>query len=369
MTALRVAVVGAGRLGGFHAQKLAARQDVVLCGIADPVAEQRERLAAQCHTRAVADYRELLGEAQAVVVAAPSRLHHAIGLEFLGRGVHVLMEKPLAVTTGEADQLVSAARQAGAVLQVGHVERFNPALAAALPHLGSPKYIEAVRAGGFSFRSTDIGVVLDLMIHDIDLVLSLVRQPVVRVEAIGLSVLGGHEDVANARIYFADGAVAALSACRVAYEPARRMQVWSARAFTSIDFNQRTATVVRPSETLLGRRLDLEAMGPEELDHCREHLMEEHLPQTRLTAEAVDALALEHDDFLASIRGPRAPRVTGQQARDAVAVAEQVLDAIHAHSWEDAAEAPLPVRRLPAVPAPHFDLSVLREPSERRAAG
>jgi predicted dehydrogenase len=369
MKPFRVAVVGAGRLGGFHAQKLAARDDVTLCAVADPVAESRERLAAQCHARPVADYRELFDEAQAVVIAAPSRLHREIGLDFLRRGVHVLMEKPLAVSAAEADELVAAARSAGAVLQVGHVERFNPALAAALPHLDRPKYIEAVRAGAFSFRSTDVGVVLDLMIHDIDLVLSLVREPVVRVEAIGLSVLGGHEDVANARLYFADGAVAALSACRVAYEAARRMQVWSARAFASIDFNQRTATVVRPSETLLGRRLNLDAMGPQELEHCRQHLMEEHLPQTRLTADAVDALALEQDDFLASIRTPRAPRVTGQQARDAVAVAEQVLEAIHAHPQDDVEETPSTTRRPQPMNAPHFQLSAMREPVKRRAAG
>jgi predicted dehydrogenase len=357
-------VVGAGRLGAFHAQKLAAREDVTLCAVADPAAESRERLAAQCHTRAVADYRELFDEVQAVVVATPSRLHRAIGLDFLRRGIHVLMEKPLAVDRNEADQLVTAARQAGAVLQVGHVERFNPALAAAQPYLEGPRYIEAVRAGAFSFRSTDIGVVLDLMIHDIDLVLSLVRQPVVRVEALGLSVLGGHEDVANARIHFADGAVAALSACRVAYEAARRMQVWSARAFASIDFNQRTATVVRPSETLLARRLDLDAMSPAELEHCRQHLMDEHLPQTRLTADAVDALALEQDDFLASIRTPRAPRVSGEQARDAVVVAEQILAAMH-----ETAEPTPSVRRLQPMSAPHFGLSALREPTPRRAAG
>jgi predicted dehydrogenase len=366
MQPLRVAVVGAGRLGGFHAQKLAARSDVTLCAVADPADAACQRVAAQCHTRPVADYRTLLDEVEAVVVAAPTRLHRAIGLDFLRRGIHVLMEKPLAVTTAEADELVDAACASGAVLQVGHVERFNPALAAALPYLRAPRYIEAVRSGTFTGRSMDVGAVLDLMIHDIDLVLSLVRQPVVAVDALGLSVLGGHEDVANARLRFANGAVAALSACRVAHEPARRMQVWSDRAFTSIDFNQRTATVVRPSETLLARRLRLDTMSPPELEHCRQHLMEEHLPQTRLTADAVDALALEQDDFVASIRGPRVPRVSGADGRDAVAVAEQVLASIHEHASEDMAET---TPEHPVLPAPHFQLSPTRDPHRRRAAG
>ncbi len=366
MKPLRMAVVGAGRLGGFHAQKLAARNDVTLCAVADPVGEACQRVATQCHCRAVTDYHELLAEIDAVVIAAPSRLHRPIGMEFLRRGIHVLMEKPLAITTAEADQLVDAACSSGAVLQVGHVERFNPALAAVLPHLRKPQYLEAVRSGSFTGRSLDVGAVLDLMIHDIDLVLSLVRQPVVDVEALGLSVLGGHEDVANARLHFANGAVASLSASRVAHEPARRMQIWSAEGFASIDFNQRTATVVHPSETLLGRRLRLDTMSAPELEHCRQHLMDEHLPQTRLSAEPVDALALEQDDFVASIRGPRVPRVSGEDGRDAVAVAEQVLESIREHADEELAES---TPSAQVLPPPHFPLSALRGSGRRRAAG
>lgn len=368
MKPLRVGVIGAGRLGGFHAQKLAARDDVRLVAVADPVPAQRKRVAAECRTRAAADYREFFDEVDAVVVAAPSRLHHGIGVDFLRRGIHVLMEKPLATSTADADELVASARHGGAVLQVGHVERFNPALAAAMPHLDRPKYIEAVRAGPFTFRSTDIGVVLDLMIHDIDLVLSMVHARVERVEAIGLSVLGGHEDVANARIHFADGAVAALSASRVAYEQARRMQVWTARAFASIDFAERSTTVVRPSESLLQRGLDLDALSPE----SRQHLMEDHLPRTRHTAEAVDALALEIDDFLASIRGPRSPRVTGEQGREAVAVCEQVLAALQTHAWDDSPDAPVGPLLIPRprlVPVPHFEVSGITTPVERKRAG
>ncbi len=230
MNRLRVAVIGAGRLGGFHAQKLAQLPEVELVGVADPVESQRSRVAAECRTAAFADYRELCGRIDAAVVAVPTRLHHALGKELLRRGIHVLMEKPLTPTAAEADELVALARRQRLVLQVGHVERFNPALAAASPHLRSPHYLEAVRASGFTFRSTDVGVVLDLMIHDLDVVLSLVRSELRRVDAMGISVLGGHEDVANARLEFANGCVAALSASRVSYEPVRHMQIWSLAA-------------------------------------------------------------------------------------------------------------------------------------------
>lgn len=371
MRKLRLAVVGAGRLGGFHAQKLARRDDVELVAVVDPDREARNRVAAECGTLALHDCRRLAHEIDAAVLAAPTRLHHRIGSELLSSGVHLLVEKPLAATLAEADELVEAARRAGVVLQVGHVERFNPAVAAALPYVGDPKYVEAVRAGGFTFRSTDIGVVLDLMIHDLDLVLAMVRSPVRKVEALGLSVLGGHEDVANARLEFECGCVATLSASRVSYEPARRMQVWSPRAFAHLDFAAQRATVVRPSETLLSRRFDVHALSAEQIEHYKQHLFEEHLPRTEICGEPVDALMLEIDDFLASIRTPRAPRVTGEQGREALAVAEQILSKIEAHRWGDAdgPVGPLAIPRPSIIPAPHWHLAPTHPPLERKEAG
>ena len=372
MRRLRVGVVGAGRLGGFHAQKLAAMPDVELCGVADPVPSQRNRVASQCRTQALADHRQLLDQVDAVVIAAPTRFHHRLGLDFLNRGVHVLMEKPLSTTVAEADQLVDAARRTGTVLQVGHVERFNPAVAAALPHVRNPKYIEAVRASGFSFRSTDIGAVLDLMIHDLDLVLSMVRSPLRKVEALGLSVLGGHEDVANARLEFQCGCVAALSASRVSYEAVRRMHVWSPRAFAGIDFATRTTTLVRPSETLLRRRFDVDSLPAEAVEYYKEHLFEEHLPREEIQSEAVDALSLELNDFVESIRMPRAPRVTGEQGRETIAVAEQILAKIHTHAWDDEADGPMGPLAMPSpsvIPAPHWHLTPATSPLPQKEAG
>ena len=232
----------------------------------------RNRLAAECNTQPLADHRSLVGRIDAAVIAAPTSLHHGLALELLDAGTHLLVEKPICASLVDADDLVAAARRHSLVLQVGHVERFNPAFTHAVPHVRNPKYIEATRTAGFTFRSIDVGVVLDLMIHDIDLVLSLVRSRVRRVEALGISVLGGHEDVANARLEFECGCVAALSASRVSHDQVRRMQVWSPRAFAGMDFSTRTTTLVRPSEALLRRRFHPELLSQEEVEYYREHL-------------------------------------------------------------------------------------------------
>jgi len=367
---IRAAVVGAGRLGGFHAQKLAAHSRVELVAVVDPLPESRNRVAAECGARALADHRGLQGQIDAAVVAAPTSLHHRLGMELLDAGVHLLVEKPLCATLSEADELVDAARRRGVVLQVGHVERFNPTFAAATTHTPDPKYLEAVRAGGFTFRSTDVGVVLDLMIHDIDLVLSLVRSPVRKVEALGLSVLGGHEDVANARLEFECGAVANLSASRVSHATARSMNVWSHRGFAGIDFAARTATLVKPSQTLRNRRFDVDLLSPEQLEHSKQHFTAEHLPVERLTFEAADALAAETEDFVQSILTPRRPRVDGAAGRDALAVAALILARIATHAWDDAPDGPvgpLATPRSRVIPAPHFRPAP--SPALRREAG
>jgi predicted dehydrogenase len=363
MSKLRIAVIGAGRLGGFHAQKLAARDDVELAAVVDPVAESRNRVAAQCHTTPLAEYAPLLGTIDGAVIAAPTSLHHAIARDFLNAGVAVLVEKPICTTRSEADDLVSAARRRGVAFQVGHVERFNPAFRAAAAKIHSPKYIEAVRAGGFTFRSTDVGVVLDLMIHDLDLVLSMVKGPLRRVEALGISVVGGHEDVANARLEFECGCVASLSASRVSHDAVRRMQLWSADGFAAVDFGSRTTTTICPSDSLRHREFSVESLTPEELARQREHFAEEQLPREQLTFEAVDALALEIDDFVDSIRTGREPCVDGEAGRDALWAAERILARIEAHCWDSSVDGPVGPLALPRrhiVPSPHF-LPIPRE--------
>lgn len=368
MRKIKVAVVGAGRLGGFHAQKLAARDDVELVAVVDPVEASRNRVAAECKTQALGDFRPVLAELDAAVIASPTRQHHAIAKELLSEGIHCLVEKPICTTVAEADELVDLAARRGAILQVGHVERFNPAFAAAADELGAPKYIEAVRTSPFTFRSTDVGAVLDMMIHDIDLVLSLAGSEVRRVEALGASVLGGHEDVANARIEFASGCVASLSTSRVSYETVRRMQAWSHTAFAAIDFGTRTADIVRPSQTLLERRFDVDALSPAEVEHYKKNLVAEHLPRQTRQFDAVDALALEAADFIDSVQHGRQPLVTGEAGRNALAVAAEILAAIRNHAWDDGREGlmgPMLEPRAKIIPAPHFNIG----DAKRRQAG
>jgi len=371
---LKLAVIGAGRLGGFHAQKIAAAEDVELTAVVDPLPENRDQVAKQCDTRAMADYRPLLDEIDAVVIAAPTKLHHKLAMELLDAGKHVMVEKPICDTLAESDELVEAAERNKVVLQVGHVERFNPAFTAATARAANPKYIEAVRSSGFTFRSTDVGVVLDLMIHDIDLVLSMVRSPLRKVEAMGLSVVGGHEDVANARLEFQCGCVASLSASRVSYEALRRMHVWSPRCFASVDFGTRKTTLVHPSDTLLRRKFDVDSLTPDQVEYYLANFADEHLRREELEFDAVDALALELEDFVESIRAPRMPRVSGAAGRDAIAVAEQILARINTHAWGDTIDGPagpMAAPRRSVIPAPHFDLGkkTADVPLPRREAG
>ena len=372
MKPLRVAVVGVGHLGRIHAQKLAGMAGVSLVGVADPIEAHRTAVARAHGTQAFADHRQLLGLIDAAVVATPTRWHNAVALDLLNQGIHCLVEKPLAPTEAECAELVDAARRRALVLEVGHVERFNPALAAVFPHVRSPKYIESLRRGGFSFRSTDIGAVLDLMIHDIDLVLALVQSPLRRVEALGLSLFGKHEDLVNCRLSFANGCVAALSASRASRTPARTMQIWSRRGFAAIDFAARSATLVRPSEVLLRHELDSENLSSEEQQRLKESFLTEHLPVEHLAVEPCDAITAELLDFTDSIRTGRVPRVTGEQGRDAVAVAERILAAIAAHPWDGTADGPLGPLVQPAaavIRGPHWGLRTAGNPLEHREAG
>jgi predicted dehydrogenase len=367
---LRTAVIGVGHLGRIHTRLISGLDSFLLAGVVDPVEQNRLAVAAEYHTTAHASHDELVGQIDAAVIATPTRFHHHVALDLLRRGIHVLVEKPLAASLAEAEELVQAARQHGALLQVGHVERFNPAWSLALPHLREPKYIEAVRRGGFSFRSTDIGVVLDLMIHDLDLVLSLVRSEVRQVEALGVSIFGRHEDAANARLTFENGCVAALSVSRASPNASRVMQVWSRRGFASIDFSTRSATFIRPGESLLRREFDVDRLSPEEKQQFKDTQCAALLPMETLQAEPQDAITAELMDFADSIRQGRSPRVPGEHGRDALAVAEQILRKIETHAWDGVADGPvgpLAIPRTQIIPGPHWSRKPL--PAEHREAG
>jgi predicted dehydrogenase len=249
-------------------------------------------------------------------------------------GVHVLVEKPITPTVAEADGLVQLARRRGLVLQVGQVERFNPAFVSVQDHLQDPKYIEARRQSGYTFRSTDVGVVMDLMIHDIDATLALVQSPVASVDAVGVSVMGDHEDMVSARLHFASGAVASLVASRTSYAPTRTMQVFTPRRFASIDFASRTATLVEPRADLLQRQFSIDALDDQTKGRLRERLFEELLVRREATVVETNAIEQELIDFARAIRTGGEPRVTGADGRDAVAVAERVLECVRQHAWD-----------------------------------
>ena len=371
MTKLKLAVVGAGHLGRIHARLLAAMSEVELVAVADPLPAARALVVAE-GVRTLADYRDLLELVDAVVIATPTRHHHAVALDFLAAGVDVFIEKPLTASLAEADEVLDAARRHGALVQVGHIERFNPAFAAAAPHVGRPAYIEAVRSSGFTGRSTDIGVVFDLMIHDIDLVLSLIDSPLERVSAMGLALLGRHEDVAQARLEFASGAVVNLSASRASTQkaPRRQMHIWSTSGFAQIDFGGRTAHVVHPHEQIRSRQFDFDLLAPEQRAGFQERIASEILRSEELAVEPRNALADELADFVAVVRGGGEPRVSGQQGRNAVAVAEAILESIGNHAWHGREAGPVGPLAMPQpaiLRGPHWHAFPQPKTSRREA--
>ncbi len=347
MGRLRLGVVGVGHLGKEHASILAAMPDVELVGVADPDAARAEAVALRCGTRAYAGHRALLGAVDAVVVAAPTAHHHAVACDFLRHGTPALVEKPLAAEPAPAEEMVDLARRHGAVLQVGHVERFNPAFEELCRRPLRPKYVSCERCGGFSGRSTDVGAVLDLMVHDLDLVLALVRAPVVAVWAMGAAVLGGHEDVARARLTFANGCVADLAASRVHPAPVRRMQVWGAEGYAGVDFAKRRLTLMQPSEALRQGRLDSRRLDAATAGSLKSELFTRHFEVREVDCAGGDQLTAELNDFLACVRGGGTPRVDGAAGRDAVALAARVLEALRGHAWDGDASGPTGARQVP----------------------
>jgi predicted dehydrogenase len=345
---LRTAVIGAGHLGRVHARLLSAVDGVRLVAVADPSPASR-RAARQLGVETCRDYRELSGRIDAAIVAAPTQVHKEIALHLLSQGVHLLVEKPLARTAAEAEELVAAARRNGAVLQVGHVERFNPALTAAEPLIHRPRYIEAVRAFGHSFRSVDIGAVLDLMIHDIELALSLVRDEVVDVQASGVTVLGPHEDLAEARVTFASGCVANLRASRISDVAERKMSVVCDDLHARLDFAAPSAHVTRTSPHQLPEGFDMAALSAGERNQYKQRLFTELLPVEELEVESTNAILEEQQDFITSIQSNTPPRVSGPQARDALAVADRVLADIAARRRSRDRAAGSPTLPVPAV--------------------
>jgi predicted dehydrogenase len=306
---MRTAVVGVGYLGRFHAQKYRSLTGSELVGVADPSAVARAAVAAELGVPAHADYRELLGRVEAVSIVTPTPLHYGIAKEFLEAGAHVLVEKPMTATVAEGERLIEAARQARRILQVGHLERFNAAVQALQPMLAVPRFIESARLAPFKHRGTDVDVVLDLMIHDIDLILSIVRSPVVAVDAIGSSVFSQEIDIANARLRFANGCVANATASRVSLKTERRLRLFQDDAYVSVDLHQKVLTVIRKTG-------GLSADGTPQVD----------IQET--SYDQGDALKAEIAAFLEAAATGCAPPVSGEEGLAALSVAVSIAEQV-----------------------------------------
>jgi len=309
MHIVRTAVIGVGYLGRFHAQKYAALPDARLVAVVDPDAAARERVAAEVGCPAAGDFREILGEVDAVSIATPTPLHHAIARACLEHGVHVLVEKPITETLEEARDLVALAAARGRILQVGHLERFNPAILALEGTLHTPRFVESHRLAPFKQRGTDVNVVLDLMIHDIDLIQSLVRAPIVSIDAVGTSVFSSGLDIANARIRYANGCVANTTASRISMKMERKLRLFQDDAYVSIDLQQKVLTIVRKPPEGSGA-----ALGQVSIEER--------------TYEQGDALRLEIEAFLRSIRDGAPPAVSGEDGLRALETALRITELV-----------------------------------------
>ncbi len=321
---LPIGVVGTGALGRHHARHLATLEEARLVGVYDVDPARGRAVAEELETTSFPDLDALLDQVEAVTVAVPTPAHVAVGLRALERGVPVLMEKPLAATVDEADALIGAAQRGGLQLQVGHIERYNRALRAAEPYLNGPRYIESLRLAPFQPRGTDVAVVLDLMIHDLDLVIHLTGgAEAIEVRASGLSLLSSHLDLANARVEFNNGAVAMATASRVSRERVRRLRLFQPNGYLSLDLASGAGEFMRV-------RGDWQPGTGQALSDVVERI--------ELAAPEADALRLELRSFVHAVQGEREVVVSGEEGRAALALALRVADAVR--------QSPL------AVPAP-----------------
>ncbi|MEM8679975.1 MAG: Gfo/Idh/MocA family oxidoreductase [Planctomycetota bacterium] len=370
MSSLRLAVVGCGHLGRIHARKLASRSDVDLKFVVDPCEETRSQLASETGACPHANLNEIEEPLDAAIVAAPTHLHLPLTAQLLQRGCHVLVEKPLAPTAHEAATLCQEARRNRRLLQVGHVERFNPALLAVEDEITEPKYIECRRTSGFSFRSVDIGAVLDLMIHDIDIVLQLANSEVVEVSAFGLATLGRREDVAQTRLQFANGCVADLFASRISQRRMRTMNVLGEHYLAQLDFAEHRACVQKSGSCLAERAFDAEQFAPAERLAMGPNYYESLFETSELETQPCDAIEAEQGNFIAAIDGQQRLRVDGDAGYRAVEVAERILNAINAHQWDGRPQGRVgPLFEYPASIIRPLEWSADQDAQPQRRAG
>ncbi len=294
--------MGVGHLGSKHAKVYAQLRNVDLVGVCDTNYEKGKRTAKKCRTNYFSDYRELFDKVQAVSIAVPTFLHYQIARDFLERGIHVLIEKPITKTLEEADALLRLAEQKKLIIQVGHIERFNSAVRAIESYIQSPKFIECSRLGPFVERASDIGVVLDLMIHDIDIILGLIKSPVESIEAVGVKIVSEHEDTANVRLTFLNNAVCDLIASRVTKKSSRTIKIFQEDSYIHLDYLTQSAILFKKSRNRIKKK--------------------------KIRIRKQEPLKKELESFVHCVLTNKKPIVSGEEARKALNVAIDITHQI-----------------------------------------
>ncbi len=309
MDQIRTAVVGVGHMGRWHADKFAALKNSHLVALADQDGDRCRQLASEFGVDALNDYRDLIGQVDAVSIATPTASHFDIAHALLDSGIHVLIEKPMTSTVEQARELVELASGKNVVLQVGHLERFNPAIAGLTKQVDNPQFIESHRISPYKPRSLDVSVVLDLMIHDIDLIHSLVRSPMAQVEATGKEIITDNFDIANARIRFENGCVANVTSSRISFKTEHKLRIFQSNAYFSIDlFNKKATSYHKKSEGPIRSPMDIKI--------------------SKSSAKKSDALLVQSEAFLASVAGGPPPVVNGRIGMEALETALAITEAI-----------------------------------------
>ena len=304
MDKLYIAVIGTGHLGSRHAKVYSALKKVNLVGVCDINEEKGKKTAKKYHTAYYADYHDLFDKVQAVSIVVPTFMHHKIAKDFLNNGVHVLIEKPITKTLKEADELLEIAKRKNLIIQVGHVERFNSAVRAIEPYIKDPKFIECTRSGPFVARAADIGVVLDLMIHDIDIILGLINSSVESIEAVGVKIVSQHEDTANVRMTFANKAVCDLTASRVTKKATRTIKIFQEDSYIYLNYLTQSATLFSKHNDIMKRK--------------------------NISIRKEEPLKKELESFVDCVLNGKRPIVSGEEARRALKVAIDITEDIKA---------------------------------------
>ncbi|MGC1401721.1 MAG: Gfo/Idh/MocA family oxidoreductase [Thermodesulfobacteriota bacterium] len=303
MKKIRVGVVGVGHLGKYHVEKYARMPEVVLAGVADIDQERREAITGQYHVPGYETYRQLIPEVDAVSIVVPTTLHATVAKDFLNQKIDCLIEKPISQSLPEAEELISLARAEGCLLQIGHLERFNPAYLKAKPFIKTPLFIESHRLSPFKARGIDVDVILDLMIHDLDLILHLVQSPATQIQAVGVPVVSPRVDIANVRLQFENGCVANITASRISLQEMRKMRIFQPAAYLSLDFGKKSYTMVRLEQ-----------------DEGSASFSPQFIAE-KGSSESGDALEMELRSFIEAVRTRSTPVVCGEEGRDALAMA------------------------------------------------